>query len=147
MSKKPIPRDQALYEKTKEEVWKIYDRPSAYRSGLLVKRYKQSFIDKYGERASPYRDGSDTPKNLREGLSRWFAEQWKDVNPEGTETSYPVYRPTVRVTEETPLTVSEIDPKNLLQQSRLKQRLRDKRNLPPFQSNRSSKSLPKRREE
>lgn len=147
MSQRPVPRDPVLYEATKKDVWKIYDRPSAYRSGLLVKRYKQAFIDKYGDKVAPYRDGSDTPKNLREGLSRWFAEQWKDVNPERTETSYPVYRPTVRVSKETPLTVGEIDPQNLLEQSMLKQRVRGKATLPPFQSKSPSTSLLRKRRE
>ena len=71
---------------------------------------------RYGE------DGK--PKNLK----RWYQEAWRDVG----NKSYPVYRPTIRKSKETPLTVKEIDPHNLEKQIALKQRIRDKKNLPPF---------------
>jgi hypothetical protein len=55
-----------------------------------------------------------------------------DINPNKTKTSYPVYRPTVRVNKQTPLLVSEIDPKNLKQQIKLKQKIKGEKNLPKF---------------
>jgi len=45
---------------------------------------------------------------------------------------YPVYRPTKRVNKETPLIPDEIDYENLLQQILLKQKIKGKKNLPPF---------------
>jgi hypothetical protein len=115
-----IPINKELYEKAKEIVYKQYSKPSAYRSGALVKKYK-SMGGKY----------KDDDKKQRP-LADWFKEDWRDVNPNETKTSYPVYRPTKRVNKATPLTVSEIDPKNLKEQSKLKQKIKGKSNLPAF---------------
>ena len=96
------PLDMKLYNEIKDKVWKMYDKPSAYRSGMLVKLYKEA-----GGRYSGDKD-KHTP------LNRWFLEKWK--SDKGT-TNYPhknsVYRPTVRVTEETPTTFSELTPEEL----------------------------------
>ena len=59
---------------------------------------------------------------------RWFKEEWKDIG----NKEYPVYRPTKRIRAKTPLTVSEIDKANLKQQIKLKQKIKGKKNLPPF---------------
>jgi hypothetical protein len=45
---------------------------------------------------------------------------------------YPVYRPTKRINKNTPLTVFEIDKKNLQKQIKLKQIIRGNKNLPKF---------------
>ena len=126
------PVDKNLYEKVKKEVYRIYDRPSAYRSGFLVKRYKEEFKRKFGDQVEPYYDNKGK-KNERP-LARWFDERWMDVNPLKTETSYPVYRPT-RIIDplKTPLTVQEVDKLDLLRKSILKQKFKDKKNLPPFE--------------
>lgn len=123
---KNIPVDKSLYERVKEEVYDIYDRPSAYRSGFLVKKYKEEFKKIYGNR-EPYISVSD-----ERPLERWFKEKWEDVNPMRNESSYPVYRPTKRISKKTPLTINEIDKKNLLEQAALKQIIKSKKNLPPF---------------
>jgi len=42
------PVDPSLYEKAKKIVYAQYDKPSAYRSGALIKKYKELggiFID------------------------------------------------------------------------------------------------------
>ena len=39
---KPQPKDQVLYDKIKQEINAKY-KPSAYRSGLLVKKYKEEY--------------------------------------------------------------------------------------------------------
>lgn len=109
-----------LYEKAKRIADETYSKPSAYKSGFIVKKYK--------ELGGTYSDTPNQPKPLK----RWFAEEWKDVNPSPSPTSYPVYRPTKRISKDTPLTVGEIDPINLAEQSRLKQRIRGRFNLPPF---------------
>jgi hypothetical protein len=117
----PTPVDPNLYEKIKKEVWKQYEKPSAYRSGQLVKKYKEAG-GKYLE------DNKDKP------LARWFLEDWKNVDPFKTETSYPVYRPTKKISKKTPLTVSEIDPIDLIQKSIIKQKIKGKSNLKPFKA-------------
>ena len=38
------PVDNNLYNKTKKYIYKKYPKHSAYRSGLLVKKYKKYFI-------------------------------------------------------------------------------------------------------
>lgn len=117
-----------LYEKAKEIVYKQYPKHSAFRSGQLVQKYKElggSYSGKNGE-------GRSTLKKPKGGLTRWFKETWKDINPNKTETSYPVFRPTKRITKDTPLLASEIDPKNLKKQIKLKQIIKGKTNLPAF---------------
>lgn len=110
------PVDEKLYNMIKNEADKIYKKPSAYKSGWIVKTYK--------ERGGKYKG----TKKKNEGLDRWYKEKWSDIG--GKE--YPVYRPTYRVTEDTPLTKKEIDPTNLKRQIYLKQKIRGTENLPPF---------------
>lgn len=112
--------DKDIYEKAKKEVYAIYKKPSAYRSGMLVKRYKEL-------------GGTYSGEKTKKGLVRWFKEEWKDINPNKTKTSYPVYRPTKRISKETPLTASEIKKSNLKNQAKLKQIFKGNRNLPKFE--------------
>jgi hypothetical protein len=65
-------------------------------------------------------------------FKRWFEAEWMNIDPNKTKTSYPVYRPTIRINKQTPLLVSEIDPKQLEQQIKLKQKIKGNKNLPPF---------------
>lgn len=110
-----VPKDKALYEKAKSIVYPRYDKPSAYRSGALQKEYKRL--------GGTYED-DDGGKPLK----RWFKEEWKDVGGE----AYPTYRPTKRISKDTPLTASEVSPANLRKQTALKQQYRGEKNLPPF---------------
>lgn len=115
----PIVANSDLYEKVKKEADKKYSKPSAYKSGWIVQRYKElggKYID----------DGK--PKKLK----RWFREEWRDINPFKTETSYPVYRPTKRISPDTPKTLGEIAPEKIQKQSILKQFYRGNKNLPVF---------------
>ena len=114
------PLNPKLYEKVKKEIYEIYTKPSAYRGGAVIKKYK--------ELGGTFEDVPNDKKPLK----RWFKEKWEDVNPEKTKNSYPVYRPTVRVTKDTPLTVDEISKKNLETQAKLKQKIKGTANLPPF---------------
>lgn len=111
--------DKDIYEKAKKEVYATYKKPSAYRSGMLVKRYKEL-------------GGTYSGEKTKKGLVRWFKEEWRDVNPNKTKSSYPVYRPTKRVSKETPLTLKEIKKTNLKTQIKLKQIFKGERNLKPF---------------
>lgn len=111
----PVPIDNELYEKAKRKADEIYKKPSAYKSGFIVKTYK--------EMGGRYRDDNE-PKDLK----RWFKEEWKDIG----KLEYPVYRPTKKINELTPLTPKEINKQNLYNQIILKQVIKGKSNLPPF---------------
>jgi hypothetical protein len=103
-----IVTDPILYEKVKKSV---HMKPSAYRSGLIVKRYKQ------------LGGGFIGPKPKRTGLSRWFAENWKsDTGKYKYTTKSSVYRPTKRITSKTPTTFSELNRAQVLRAKREKAR-------------------------
>ena len=105
----PVPRDKKLYEKVKKRVYKSIPKHSAYRSGILVKKYKKSFKKKHGNK-DPY-IGRKTKKK---GLSRWFLEKWKNQRGKiGYIYKSDVYRPTLRITKKTPKTFSELTKKQL----------------------------------
>ena len=107
--------DPDIYKQAVEIADKTYKTHSAYKSGFIVKKYKE-LGGRYGD------DGK--PKNLK----RWYEEEWKDVG----NKSYPVYRPSRIISKDTPLTVKEIDPHNLKKQIELKQKIKNTSNLPPF---------------
>ena len=76
MDNKPIPRDIILYNKIKKEISEKY-KHSAYRSALIVKKYKEEYVKKYN------RDDAyigDKPK--LSNLQRWFMEDWKNQRGE-----------------------------------------------------------------
>lgn len=105
-----------MYEKAKKLADKLYKKSSAYKSGFIVKKYKELGGTYSGEH------------NKNDGLSRWMKEKWTDVG----NKEYPVYRPTKRITSKTPLTIDEIDPKQLKEQIKLKQKIKGDHNLPKF---------------
>lgn len=107
--------DKDLYAQVRQLADEKYAKSSAYKSGWIVKTYKA-----LGGRYS----GAKT----KEGLTRWFKEEWGDVGGE----KYPVYRPTKRINKRTPLTASEISPARLKKQVALKQKIKGSKNLPPF---------------
>jgi hypothetical protein len=109
----PTPLNTVLYAKAKKIADTVYDRPSAYKSGFIVKKYK--------EMGGKYKEDGKEKK-----LKRWFKEEWANI---GGKLDYPVYRPTKRVSKNTPLTPAEIKPSNLKKQIKLKQVIK---RLPPF---------------
>lgn len=111
----PTPADKNLYEKAKAIADKTYAKPSAYKSGFIVQQYKKM-------------GGTYLNDTKEKPLARWFDEKWQDIG----KKDYPVYRPTKRISKKTPLTVGEINPKNLRQQIALKQKIKGDKNLPPF---------------
>ena len=111
------PLDIKLYNRVKKEADKKYEKPSAYKSGWIVKTYK----NRGGKYAGK--------KPVNKGLDRWYKEEWKDI----AGLDYPVYRPTKRITKDTPLTESEISKESKIKQSLLKQKIKGKKNLPPFE--------------
>ena len=111
----PTPTDKKLYARVKKQADTVYSKPSAYKSGYIVKEYKRQ--------GGTYSDDDEDKK-----LKRWFKEMWKDVGGK----AYPVYRPTKIISKDTPLLVSEIKPSNLKKQIKLKQVIKGKKNLPKF---------------
>jgi hypothetical protein len=105
-----------LYEEAVAYADNIFKKPSAFKSGFIVKKYKEL-------------GGTYTDDGKPKELSRWFKEEWKDVG----NKEYPVFRPTKRITKDTPLTPKEIKPANLKKQIALKQELKGDANLPPFE--------------
>lgn len=107
----PEPVDKKLWHRAKKMADKVYDKPSAYKSGYIVKKYKESggkFLNARSRGASA-------------GLTRWFKEKW--VNQHGTvgyKHKDDVYRPSKRVTRETPRTWAELTKKQIERAKRTK---------------------------
>ncbi len=67
------PTDTKLYNETKMEVDKSYDKPSAYRSMAYSRFYMRAFREKYGNAKKPY-------KGKKPGdLEKWRRDKWVDV--------------------------------------------------------------------
>ncbi len=98
----PTPTDKKLYESLKKELFKKY-KPSAYRSGLLIRKYKEEYIKKHNNKN--YYSGNKENSNLK----RWFDEKWTNQRGEiGYKNKSDVYRPTIRVNKKTPTTFNEL---------------------------------------
>jgi len=112
-----IPKDAKLYESVKNKVYKQITKHSAYRSGILVKEYKKAYLKKYKSNEAYY--GKKTNK---QGLARWFKEEWKNQRGEvGYKNTNDVYRPTRRVTPKTPLTFNELTKYELAKAKKIKE--------------------------
>jgi hypothetical protein len=104
-----IPKDKDLYNVIQKRVYKMYPKHSAYRSGILVQKYKKEFKKKYPKQ-KPY--VGKKPSTV--GLARWFKEDWKSDTGKYRYTSKSsVYRPTRRVTKKTPKTFGELTQKQI----------------------------------
>lgn len=99
------PVDRQLYERVRAALYREVPTHSAYRSGLLVQRYKAAFARKYGKAKKAYRG----KKSTNTGLARWFDEDWR--TQEGSKVyrrKGDIFRPTKRVTQDTPITLPEL---------------------------------------
>ena len=67
------PVDSKLYDETKKQVDKIYDKPSAYRSMAYTRFYLRAFREKYGDAKKAY--SGKKPGNLE----TWRREKWIDI--------------------------------------------------------------------
>lgn len=106
----PIPRNKSLYKKAKEYIYKKIRKHSAYRSGMVVKRYKKLFAEKYGNNVDPYIGEKPTNK----GLTRWFKEDWRTQRGTyGYKYKSDVYRPTKRITKKSPKPFKELTKKQI----------------------------------
>lgn len=103
MDNKAIPRDLILYDKIKKEISQNY-KHSAYRSGMIVKKYKEEYIKKYNRD-----DAYIGEKPKLSNLQLWFLEEWKNQRGEtGYKYKNDIYRPTIRINNDTPTTFNEL---------------------------------------
>ena len=113
-----IPNDKELYEKVKQDVYKKYTKHSAYRSASLVKAYKEAY-----EKKHKTKDAYKGKKDETNGISRWLKEVWlNDKGGIGYTNKSSVYRPTKRITKETPTTFSELTKEQIQRAKREKAR-------------------------
>ncbi len=103
------PKDTTLYDKVKKKLYKEIPEHSAYRSGMLVKEYKKAYTKKH-KNENAYSGKKDDKK----GLTRWFDEEWKNQRGGiGYKKKGDVYRPTKRITKNTPKTFKELSEKDI----------------------------------
>ena len=77
----------------------------------------EEFLKKYKSNEAYY--GKKTNK---QGLSRWFKEEWKNQRGDvGYKNKNDVYRPTRRVTPKTPLTFNELTKYELTKAKKIKE--------------------------
>jgi hypothetical protein len=135
-----IPKNKALYAAVKAEADAKFMAPtSAYKSGWIVRTYK--------DRGGKYEPIQNDARNGRTGLARWFAEKWVNLNaplngdknqknqkpqyePCGREHAtrkgtYPLCRPSKRITQATPRTAEELSPEAIAKANREKQKRKD----------------------
>ncbi len=94
------PTNQALYDRIKRKIYKDNPKHSAYRSGLIVKTYKA--------KGGTY----EGAKKEKKGLSRWFKEDWRTEKGKKTyKEGGTIFRPTKRITKDTPTTMGELSSK------------------------------------
>lgn len=112
------PLDKTLWNDIKTEIQnKHKKRWNAYYSGLLVQEYKR----RGGRFKGP------KPNNIDDKpLARWFKEEWRSIGG-----NYPTYRPSKRITEQTPKTIKEIPNEIKQKQIARKQKIKEG-NLPKF---------------
>lgn len=93
--------NQKLYDKIKKKLYKEMPKNSAYRSGLLVKKYKEA-------------GGTYSGEKTKKGLIRWFREEWKTQDGKKTyQKKGDVFRPTKRISKDTPKTFNELSKKDI----------------------------------
>ena len=94
---KSEPIDKELYNTIKKKVWDMYEKPSAYRSAMLVRLYKEA--------GGTYSGKPD----INSGISKWMRERWVNVRGDtGYKFKSDIYRPTIRINDKTPTTYQEL---------------------------------------
>ena len=103
MANKSEPKDLILYNKVKKEISEKY-KHSAYRSGLIFKNYIEEYLKKYKKD-----DAYIGEKPKLSNLQRWFLEEWRNQKGEiGYKYNNDIYRPTIRINKDTPITFNEL---------------------------------------
>lgn len=126
---KPVPADPELYARIKAKIKREAKSrwPSAYLSGHLIKTYKAA-MQKKGKK--PYK--SSSPSKKKSPLKRWYKEDWINISsgkPCGsvkTKSYYPVCRPRIKITEDTPRTARSLTVEQKKKMIQLKQKAKGK---------------------
>ena len=127
------PNDQKLYDQVKKEAdAKFLAKTSVYKSAWIIREYKK-------------RNGTflEPKANNNTGLDRWFKEKWVDLNRPGetcgrksniidnskndikSKNVYPLCRPTIKVTKDTPKLAQDIDKKIIKNVNKEKQKVKE----------------------
>lgn len=132
----PQPEDLKLYAAVKAEADRKFASTSGiYRSAWIVREYKKRGGVYVGDKPKP-----------STGLTRWFREKWVDLNrptkdgkgfeqcgresaTSADKTKYPLCRPSVRVTKETPRTFKELSPESIEAAKKEKARVKGTHNI------------------
>lgn len=92
----PTPNNKQLYENVKKKVYRRIPKHSAYRSAQVVKEYKNA-------------GGTYSGDRTKGKLTRWFDEEWKNQRGgEGYKRKGDYYRPTKKISKDTPTTHKEL---------------------------------------
>lgn len=94
----PTPNNKNLYAKARAKY--SHMKHSAYKSSLVVSAYKKM--------GGTYSGKKPTTKD--KGLKRWHAEDWRTQDGKKTYEGKKgkIFRPTKRITKNTPTTMSEL---------------------------------------
>lgn len=115
-----IPVDPKLYESVKKKLYKKEPKHSAYRSKRLQDYYKEAFVKKNPDKtpSQGYRYTGEPS-----GLKRWFREKWESQSGlTGYKSKSDIFRPTVRISKDTPTTFGELSKKEITRARREKAR-------------------------
>jgi len=122
----PTATDPVLYEEAKDFIVSKYKTNSPFRSGAIVKKYKEMYKENHKS------DNPFTETNHPKNLTRWFDEKWVAVNPTQNMGGKPVFRPTKKVNSRTPQLLQDTASKVLKQQIALKQKTPITKRLPRY---------------
>lgn len=106
---KSEPKDKPLYNAIKKKLFSKITKNSAYRSALLIKKYKEEYKKKH--KSNKAYTGK---KNKKKGIARWMKEEWRTQDGKKTYSKKSdVFRPTKRITKKTPKTFKELGSKRI----------------------------------
>ena len=110
-------KESSIYKKVKKEADAKFKNHGIYKSAWIVREYK--------ERGGTFKGKKPSKK---QGLQRWFEEDWMRIGKDGKATKKPcgrsqeemedkvrkgLCRPVKRITKETPKTAKELGKKEL----------------------------------
>ena len=120
--------DKQIYKLVKKQADAKFIAPtSVYKSAWIVREYKKMG----GRFTDPKPVGKAKNQNVT-GLTRWFREKWINVNTGGpcgrptasTKGAYPLCRPTVKVSKDTPKVAQAISKQAIADANKKKQQVK-----------------------
>lgn len=125
-----LPTNQKLYEKIKLRANRKFEsKTGIYRSSWIVREYIKA-------------GGKYKGKKNSDGLKRWFKEKWVDLNRKTSngkyakcgrkstkKGSYPLCRPSKRVSRKTPKTYKQLSKKSITKAKKQKSKVKGTKNI------------------